>query len=366
VHVLIAPDCFTGTLTAPQAAEAIADGWRRAAPASVLELVPLSDGGPGFLDVLELALGGERFAVEVSGPLGEPVGATILLTPDRTAYLEAAECCGTALLPTGQYFPMDASTSGVGQLLAFALDCGASRVVVGLGGTASTDGGAGCVRAFRASSAAAGSPANGSGPRTWPADVPLIAATDVDNPLLGPSGAAAVFGPQKGADPAQVAELEARLAAWVSETGGDPDAPGSGAGGGLGYGLMVLGATRRSGVEIVVEAVGLVERATGADLLVTGEGSFDASSIRGKVPRGVAWAAQKAGKPCIVLAGRVMLGRREFAAAGIDAAHSVVDLAGSVERALADPAARLADLAERVGRTWTPRVPAVHREQSGT
>jgi glycerate kinase len=177
----------------------------------------------------------------------------------------------------------------------------------------------------------------------------------VDNPLLGPGGSAAVFGPQKGADPAQVAELERRLAAWVAETGGDPDQAGAGAGGGLGYGLMLLGATRRSGVELVVEAAGLLERAAAADLVVTGEGSFDASSLRGKVPRGVAWAASRAGKPCVVLAGRVMLGRREFAAAGIDAAYSISEMAGSAERAQAEPAARLADLAERVARSWTPR-----------
>jgi glycerate 2-kinase len=345
VHVLIAPDCFTGTLTAPQAADAIESGWRRAAPAAECDLVPLSDGGPGFVDVLELALDGDRHEFEVSGPVGDPVTADVLVTHDGTAYLEAAQCCGAAVLPHGEFHAMDASSDGVGQLLAHALALEAARVVVGLGGTASTDGGAGCLRAFRA--------AHDAGP--WPGEVPLVVASDVDNPLLGPGGAAAVFGPQKGADPAQVAELEHRLAAWVAETGGDPDRAGAGAGGGLGYGLMLLGASRRSGVEIVVEAVRLLERAAAADLVVTGEGSFDASSLRGKVPRGVAWAAARAGKPCVVLAGRVMLGRREFAAAGIDAAYSISEMAGSAERAQAEPAARLADLAERVARSWTPR-----------
>jgi glycerate 2-kinase len=355
MRVLVAPDCFTGTLTAPQAAAAIALGWSRSAPAADLDLVPLSDGGPGFIDVLALALGGERRRFEVDGPYANRVDAEVLLAADGTAYLEAAQCCGTAVLPDRELRPLDSTTTGLGQLLAHTVRLGPSRVVVGVGGTASTDGGAGCVLALEADTGS-----------SWPSDVPLVVATDVDNPLLGPTGAAAVFGPQKGADASQIAELENRLAAWVARTGGDPDAPGAGAGGGLGYGLALLGARRQSGVELVLAAIGLEDRASTADLLVTGEGSFDASSLRGKVARGVAWVAQRAGKPCVVLAGRVGVGRREFAAAGVDAAYSVVETAGSVEAALAHPADRLADLAERVARTWTPRAPAVHTGTVGS
>jgi glycerate kinase len=345
MNVLIAPDCFTGTLTAPEAADAMARGWLRSDPAAAIDLAPMSDGGPGFLDAVARGVPGTAVPVLVRGPLGGPAPAHVFVADDGTAYVESAQACGTALLPPGGLAPMDAGTVGVGELLAAALDAGARRVVVGIGGTASTDGGEGAVRAL--------------GGR-WPADVELLVASDVDNPLLGGNGAAAVYGPQKGADPRQVVELEERLRDWVARSS-RPDrpelakAPGAGAGGGLGYGLMLLGGRRTSGVQTVLEALRLPERAEKVDLLLTGEGSFDATSLQGKVVKGVAWVAQRSGRPCVVLAGRVMVGRREFAAAGVDAAYSVVDLAGSTAAALADPADRLADLAERVARSWVPR-----------
>jgi glycerate 2-kinase len=338
MRVLVAPDCFTGTLTATEAAQAIEQGWLRTDPGGSADLAPLSDGGPGFVEVLHGSLGGSLVPAEVDGPLGEQVQAQLLLA-DGTAYVEAAQACGLALVRGADRRPMDASTTGVGELLAAAVALGVGKVVVGVGGTASTDGGRGCVEAF-------------GGAAAWPAGVELVLASDVDNPLLGGGGAAVVYGPQKGADRGQVAELEERLTAWAAATGGPAEAPGAGAGGGLGYGLMLLGATRTSGVATVLAAVRLEDRAREADLLLTGEGCFDATSLQGKVPRGVAWVAQRAARPCVVLAGRVLVGRREFAAAGIDAAYSVEELAGSVDAARTDPARRLADLAERVARSW--------------
>jgi glycerate 2-kinase len=342
MRVLIAPDCFTGTLTASEAAAAIAQGWLRTDPGGSVDLAPLSDGGPGFVEVLHRAVGGTVVEELVSGPLGERVSARLLLAGDGTAYVEAAQACGLDLSAAGGLRPMDASTAGVAELLVAALAHGARRVVVGVGGTASTDGGRGCVERL-------------GGVAAWPDGVELLVASDVDNPLLGSSGAAAVFGPQKGADRAQVAALEERLTKWAAATAGPAQAPGAGAGGGLGYGLMLLGGRRVSGVATVIEAVRLEERARSSDLLLTGEGAFDGTSLAGKVPRGVAWVAQRSARPCVVLAGRVLVGRREFSAAGIDAAYSVAELAGSVEAARAQPAERLADLAERVARSWVPR-----------
>ena len=342
MRVLIAPDCFTGTLTALEAAEAIAEGWLRSDPGAALDLAPLSDGGPGFVEVLHRSAGGRLLTTQVTGPLDDVVPATFLVAHDGTAYVEAAAACGLALVPEGVGQPVEASSEGVADLLRAALSEGARRVVVGVGGTASTDGGRGCFERF-------------GGAGSWPAEVELLVATDVDNPLLGGNGAAVVFGPQKGADRGQVALLEERMVAWAAQSAGNAEAPGAGAGGGLGYGLMLLGGRRVSGVQTVLEAVHLEERAAAVDLLLTGEGSFDGTSLQGKVPRGVAWVAQRSARPCVVLAGRVLVGRREFAAAGIDAAYSVEEVAGSLEAARAEPAARLADLAARVARSWTPR-----------
>jgi glycerate 2-kinase len=341
VRVLVAPDSFTGTLTATEAAAAVEVGWRRRDPGAEVDLAPLSDGGPGFVAVLHRALGGELHRLTASGPLGEPRTVVVLRGEDGAVYLESAQACGLQLPPTGDRHPLAASTAGVGQaLLAVLAELDPTTVLVGVGGSASTDGGRGCVEVVRSKGG-------------WPFDVPLVAATDVDNPLLGPAGAARVFGPQKGAGTPEVAILEARLSEWVTETGADPDAAGAGAGGGLGYGLMLLGARRVSGVQTVIDAVRLTDRAAASDLVLTGEGSFDATSLRGKVVKGVAWAAQRTGRPCVVLAGRVLVGRREFAAAGIDAAYSVEETAAPAS-SRDRPADRLADLAERVARSWVP------------
>ncbi|MFD7656463.1 glycerate kinase [Actinosynnema sp. NPDC059797] len=333
MRVVIAPDCFGGTLTAREVAEAVAEGWRRAAPDDELSLRPLADGGPGFVDVLHAALGGVVRTTTVTGPLGDRVEAR-WLEHEGTAYLESAQACGLHLIPPDlrPSAAETATTRGVGELLNAARD--ARTIVVGLGGSGTTDGGEG----MRAT----------AGPVT----ARLVVASDVENPLLGPHGAARVFGPQKGASPEAVERLEARLAA-MAELADVRDRPGAGAAGGLGAGLMALGATTVSGARLVRELTGLDAALDHADLAVTGEGSFDWQSLRGKLVTAVAAGAAERGLPCVVLAGQVSVGRREAAAVGVQDAHAVAEHAGSVERSLADPAGTLADLAAHVARQWS-------------
>ncbi|MFC6090383.1 glycerate kinase [Saccharothrix lopnurensis] len=335
MRVVIAPDCFGGTLTARQVADAVAAGWRRTAPDDELHLRPLADGGPGFVDVLHTALGGVMRVTTVTGPLGDPVEARWLEHGD-TAYLESAQACGLHLIPPDRRpgGAETATTRGVGELLNAARE--ARTVVVGLGGSGTTDGGEGM-------RAAAG-----------PVTARLVAASDVENPLLGPHGAARAFGPQKGASPEAVKRLEARLAA-MAELADVRDRPGAGAAGGLGAALMALGATTVSGAGLVRELTRLDAALEHADLVVTGEGSFDWQSLRGKLVTAVARGAAERGLPCVVLAGQVSVGRREAAAAGVQDAHAVAEHAGSVERSLADPAGTLADLAAHVARQWSHR-----------
>lgn len=370
MRVLVAPDDFGGTLSAAEAAASIKAGWLRAAPGDAVVVRPLSDGGPGFIDVLQTALGGRRHTLTVTGPLGEPVEAS-WLEFDGTGYVEAAQACGLHLVPSRLRRPGEATSRGVGELLAAVRDAGLGQAVVGLGGSATTDGGAGLLAALDAvpvDATGAELPAGGlaltrcaalaGAPRLDA--VRLIAATDVDNPLLGPAGAAAVFGPQKGASPQQVTELDAALAGFagvLARLAGRDVArePGAGAAGGIGAALLALGATRQSGAALVRELTGLDAALDAADLAITGEGSFDWQSLRGKLVTAVASGAAERGLPCLVLAGQVSVGRREAAAAGVDEAHSVADHAGSVAAALADPAGTLAALAESVASQWTRR-----------
>jgi glycerate kinase len=380
VRVLVAPDKFAGTLSAVEAAAAIAEGWRRSAPDDVVVQVPLADGGPGFLDVLHASLGGELLELEVGGPLGEPVPAAVLLV-GTTAYVESAQACGLHLVPAARRDPGVTTTWGVGQLVGHAVDAGARRIVVGLGGSGTNDAGAGMLAALGATAvdaegrdATAALRGGGAGLRAatrvdlGPAlarigEVELVASSDVDNPLLGLRGATNGFGPQKGADQAAVMVLEGSLEAFAAAVGRRSDgkdpavALGAGAAGGLGYALLHLGAVRVPGIATVLETVRLDDRIADADVVVTGEGSFDWQSLRGKVVAGVAGAALEQGRGCVVLAGRVEVGRREYAATGVSAAYSVVDVAGSAAAAMAEPAARLADLAERAARTWGGRPP---------
>ncbi len=360
MRVLVAPDKFAGTLTAVEAAAAIAEGWRAAAPDDQLDLAPMSDGGPGFVDVLHEALGGELLAVTVRGPHGEPTPGTVLLA-ERTAYVESAQACGLHL--TGKEGAESATTYGVGELVAAAVDAGAASVVVGLGGSGSNDGGAGLLAALGAT-ADVPLDAGGAGlvgatsvdvaaARERLGSVRLLAASDVDNPLTGLFGATKVFGPQKGIGEDRLPVVDG----WLEEYAAVLDRrvalePGAGAAGGLGYGLLVLGATREPGIALVADAVDLPERARAADLVITGEGAFDFSSGAGKVPHGVATVAEEALRPCVVLAGKVLVGAREMRALGIESAYSLVDLVGE-ERAFAEPAAALGELAARTARTWS-------------
>jgi glycerate 2-kinase len=386
VRVLIAPDCFTGTLSAAEAAEAIAEGWRRSAPRDDLTLVPLSDGGPGFLDVLLRALGGTTLPVDVLDPLGRRVPAVILTVEvggTRTAYIESAQACGLHLLARGERNPMVTSTYGVGQLLEAALAEGADRVLVGLGGSGTNDAGAGLLAALGAGDpealAAGGAKLmdlkdealEGLGAvRERLRALELVLATDVDSPLLGFHGASAVFGPQKGASPEMTQQLESALGRFteavsqVVPAGRDlltgkemrlDREPGAGAAGGLGYGLLLLGGHRVSGVQTVLETVGFESTVKATDLVVTGEGSFDWQSLRGKVVAGVAQAALAQAKPAVVIAGQTMVGRRETMALGISGTYAVAENPDQVTAALADPAGTLSARAARVASTWSPR-----------
>ena len=370
MRVLLAPDGFGGTLTPAAAATALADGWRRRAPEDELDLAPLSDGGPGFLDVLAAALpAAVLHGLEVEDPLGRAVPAGVLLD-GATAYVESAQACGLHLLSEQERDPRTTTTYGVGQLVRKALDAGATRVVVGLGGSATNDGGSGMLAALGVARAdAAGQPLPPGGaalrrvgrlsgaPDPRLTEVELVAATDVDSPLLGLRGASAVFGPQKGASREDVALLDAALERWADALEGHlgtqvRDEPGAGAAGGLGAALLALGARREPGIALVQRTVGLAERVARADLVVTGEGAFDSSSLTGKVVSGVAATAAEHAVPCIVLAGEVRVGRREAAAAGVEATWSLVEAVG-LERALGEPSSALAELAARVAGQWS-------------
>jgi glycerate kinase len=371
MDVLVVPDSFGGTLSAAQAADAIAAGWADGAPHDRVDPRPLSDGGPGFTEVLHAALGGDLLPLTVPDPLGRPVPATVLLA-GGTAYVESAQACGLHHLAPGERDPKVTSTYGVGLMLAAAVEAGARRVVVGLGGSATNDGGAGMYAALGAPPLGAGGTALpyggaalaactglGGVPALRGAD--LVLASDVDSPLLGLHGASAVYGPQKGADRADVLLLDSALQTWAEVLvahlpGCPPDLatlPGGGAAGGLGAALLALGGHREPGIELVRSLVGLDDALARAELVITGEGSFDFQSLRGKVVSGVAAAALERGVPCVVLAGQVHVGRREMAAAGVEAAYSLAEHAGSVDAAIREPAEGLRALAARVAKEWS-------------
>ncbi|KAA8969316.1 glycerate kinase [Mycobacterium sp.] len=345
LRVLIAPDCYGETLTAMQAAAAIATGWNRQRPADKFTIAPQSDGGPGFVAVLAERLG-ERRRLRVSGPLDDEVDAEwVFDAASATAYLGSAQACGLAALggpPTPQT-ALAAHSRGVGQLLCAALQAGAARIVVGLGGSASTDGGRGLVDELGGLQTA----------RQRLAGIDVVAACDVEYPLLGPWGAARIFGPQKGADPATVAMLEQRLSRWAVEldqaAGRAVSAePGAGAAGGIGAALLALGGRYRPGAAIIAEHTGLADDIAAADLIVAGEGKFDAQSLHGKVVGALARAAREHHVPVLVLAGQVDLDDAALRSAGITAAYAIADYAGSVRLAVADAVNQLMGLASYV------------------
>lgn len=369
MRVLIAPDSFGGTLSAADAAEAIAAGWRAGAPSAELLLRPLADGGTGFLDVLDTVLDGTVHRLEVTGPDGTPVTARWLAVGD-TAYIEMAEAAGLHLVASSDRPALaeHATTHGVGELLASARDAGMRTVVVGLGGSANTDGGSGLLAALGAVAVADdGTPVPPGGTALLHCarldgspdigDLALVAASDVESPLLGPHGAAHMFAPHKGADKAAEERLEAAMAHWADVLGtlgrDVRDDPGAGAAGGLGAALLALGAHRVSGAGLVRELTDLDRAVATADLVITGEGSFDWESLRGKLVTSVAEAAAARGVPVLVVAGQVAVGRRQAASVGVEAMYSVAEHAGSVEASLADPVGTLSALAEDVAREWS-------------
>jgi len=364
MRVVVAPDKFKGSVTAAEAAAAIAAGLRYARPDLEVAEVPVADGGDGTV-AAALAAGFEPVTVTADGPVGDPVAATFALR-DGTAVIELADVCGLRRLPGGVMAPLAASSYGAGQVIGAALDIGATRIVLGVGGSASTDGGAGMVQALgvRLTDQRGGGIGRGgaalerlaridvSGLDQRLGAVRLLVGTDVDNPLLGPSGAAAVFGPQKGAGPADVARLDRALARWSeltrSVTGLDLDkSAGAGAAGGTGFGaLAYLGARLVPGADLVLGLIGFDAALAGANLVITGEGTLDEQTLGGKAPLGVARAARRRGVPVIVLAGRVLLSEAELTAAGFAAWCSLAEFEP-------DPAvsmARARELLERAGR----------------
>lgn len=360
MRVLIAPDKFAGTLTAVAAAEAIAAGWRRQAPDDDLDLCPMADGGPGFIDVLHASLGGKLLAVTVRGPHGGDVPAAILRV-EETAYLESAQACGLDLCRNGDV--ESAGTAGVGDLLQHAVASGAREIVIGLGGSGTNDGGAGLLASLGADAdveldrGVAGlkgiTRIELGAARERLDGVSIVMASDVDIALTGLFGATKTFGPQKGIGEERLPAVDGILEEFAVVAGRRTAlAKGAGAAGGIGYALMLLGAERTPGIDVVGEAVELAARARRADLVVTGEGSLDFSSRSGKVPYGVAEVAAHALRPCIALAGQVMVGSREMRALGIESAYAVVDLVGE-GASFADPSGSLSDLAERTARTWS-------------
>ena len=331
----------------------------------------MADGGPGFVDVLHTAIGGEILAVTVRGPLGSAVPATLLVA-DGTAYVEAAQACGVSLLPSAgtalaRGVVEDASTYGVGELVAEAVAAGARNIVVGLGGSGTNDGGAGLLAALGATSEPPGALTAGVTGLSQLAEVDLepararlagldiAAVTDIDNPLLGLRGTTNVFGPQKGVATDRLIDVDGALTRFAHLAGRQPaDARGAGAAGGLGYALMLLGARREPGFVMVADAVKLPAAIRAADLVLTGEGKLDWQSMSGTVVSGVAGLAGEAMRPCVVIAGNVQVGSRELRANGIESAYSLVDVVGA-QAARTDPAESLATVAARVARTWSRR-----------
>ncbi|HEX5403819.1 MAG TPA: glycerate kinase [Pseudonocardiaceae bacterium] len=363
-HVVVAPDKFKGSLTAPEAAAAVARGIARARPDLDVHQVPVADGGDGTVDAA-LAAGFTPLRTTVEGPTGQPVTATIAIR-DGVAVVEAASACGLAVLPDGVPAPLTASSFGVGELLLAAAAAGCTTAVLGVGGSASTDGGTGLITALggRVLDVDGSALPPGGGALTRAASVDLtgvrglgltvVLATDVDNPLLGPDGAAPVFAPQKGADPAQVEQLAAGLRTWAGLV--DPDvaeAPGAGAAGGIGFAaLAVLGATRRSGIDLLLDLVGFADHLVGARLVITGEGSLDEQSLHGKAPIGVVQAAARAGVRAVAVAGRCQLDQQTLADAGISAAYVLADIEPDPARSIADAANLLERLTMRVAEDW--------------
>jgi len=369
-RIVLAPDKFKGSLTASEVADAVATGMREALPELETILLPVADGGDGTV-AAALSAGFDKIIVDPVGPTGEPVQAPYALQDNR-AVVELAAVVGLTKLPGRRLDPMGSSTYGLGLVIADAIRRGARTIVLGLGGSASTDGGAGMIQALGARLIdSAGEPIpQGGGALEGLASIDVtalretlgstsvIVASDVDNPLLGPYGAAAVFGPQKGAEPAHIAALEQGLRHWsalVTQATGHNDAerPGAGAAGGVGFAaLALLNATIRPGIELILELIDFDHRVVGADLVVTVEGSLDDQSLAGKAPIGVARAAARSGVPVVAIAGRLQLSPQQLRKAGISAAYPLTDLEPDLDRCIAEASSLLQQIGAQIARDW--------------
>lgn len=369
-RVLIAADKFKGSLTALEVAERVTAGLRRVVPGLEVEALPVADGGDGTV-AAAVAAGFVRQEARVTGPLGQEVTAAFALRGD-TAVVEMAEASGLGRLPAGVLAPLTATTHGSGELLRAALDAGARTIVFGVGGSATTDGGAGMLSALGARFLdAAGEPVppgggglaglaradlSGLDPRL--ASVDLVLASDVDNPLTGPKGAPAVYGPQKGASPDDVAALDAALVHYAevleeavgSRAAEYAGAPGAGAAGGIGYGALLLGARFRLGIEVMLDVLGFAPALERASLVITGEGSLDEQTLHGKAPAGVAAAARAAGKEVVAVCGRLALSAQELDGAGIRRAYPLTEEEPDVALCIAQAGPILERVAERIAR----------------
>ncbi|MFF9136115.1 glycerate kinase [Streptomyces albogriseolus] len=364
--MLVAADKFKGSLTAVEVAERVIAGLRRVRPDLRAEALPVADGGDGTV-AAAVAAGFERHEVRVSGPLGDEVTAAYALR-DGTAVVEMAEASGLQRLPEGVFAPLTASTYGSGELLRAALDAGARSIVFGVGGSATTDGGAGMLAALGARFlTASGEPVRPGGaalaelatadlsgldPRLR--SVEFVLASDVDNPLTGPKGAAAVYGPQKGASSEDVERLDAALAHLVKvlDASALAASPGAGAAGGIGFGALLVGARFRPGIEVMLDVLGFASALERADLVITGEGSLDEQTLHGKAPAGVAAAARAAGKDVVAVCGRLALAPEVLGRAGIRRAYALTDVEPDVAKCIGDAGPILERTAERIARDY--------------
>ena len=373
MKIIIAPDSFKDSLSAEGVAQAIASGLAQVWPDAQLIQCPMADGGEGTVDSVLAACNGQLRHQNVRGPLGAAIEAHWgWLADSRTALIEMAEASGLQLVPPGQRDACKTSTYGTGELIRAALDAGAERIILAIGGSATNDGGAGAMQALGVQLFDAEGQALPPGglalsrlatidlgqldPRL--AQVRFDIAADVNNPLCGPHGASAIFGPQKGANPEQVQELDAALGHFADHCASVlpkdvRDEPGSGAAGGLGFAAKAfLGAQFRAGVEVVAELVGLDEAVRGADLVITGEGRFDAQTLRGKTPFGVARIAQRHNVPVIVIAGTLGDGYEQMYAHGVAAAFALPSGPMSLEQACSEAPRLLSERAADIARLW--------------
>ncbi len=378
MRIIIAPDKFKGSLSAPDVCRHLEKGLQRGAGGNLdVVRIPVADGGEGTLDAA-VGSGFTRRSAVVAGPTGEPVTADFAVRGNE-AVIEMAAASGLALLPAGALVggrpgPVEARTAtslGTGQLIRAALDAGCNRVILGVGGSANTDGGAGILQGLGAALLDAGGnelPAGGaalarldridfSGFDTRLKDTRFVLASDVDNPLLGAQGAAVIFGPQKGATQQDVGLLDAALARFVEVLAREighraikaAEAPGAGAAGGVGYAaIAVLAATRRPGIDVVLEFTDLEQRLAGADLVITGEGSLDEQSLLGKTPMGVARAAAGQGVPAIAVCGRTTLEAGQASAAGFEDVYALTELESNVDRCIAEAGQLLEQLGTQI------------------